>query len=405
MVDSGRLGSEGERSTKLRLDQTGSTSIDIFQRKESLAGFITDTVTLSDHEFLQQHPHPVLLTSMPDEMELAVWTVVLQIKKRVPSGASETALAQKAKDLYFESLSRPHRYYIGRGPECDVVLAPRSISRRHAILEFRDSKWLFADTGSTNGTKVNGQRLTPKTTIVLGPGASKLEFGADTLLWFLPPLAFLNYIKGLKRQVPDTPSEGIPLNNSMVIGSQVMGTTPREPIKLPPKLDVTRTSVRVTPEEIKAKIAEAETNTLIRADDESLLRSDATLHDDQLPTVKSARERSQTSPDRPAPKLDLELRQEAPGLDTQPRLREAIKALAAMDSLISSVTVMLRNNPQPVTLSMAEDGDTTSDVADQLITLGPKLKSVFVKLSVSETPVEIFSTSSSRLGRVSDTGT
>ena len=396
MTDSGRLGAEGNRSTGFRQsDSTDSTSIEIFQRNESLAGFITDTVTLDDREFLYQHPHPVLLTSMPDDISLAVWTVILQIKKRAPSSADEAALVKKAKDL-FESVSRPNRYYIGRGPECDVVLAPRSVSRRHAVLEFREGRWLMVDAGSTNGTRVNGGRLTPKHGIVLGPGASKLEFGADTLLWFLPPMAFLDYIKALKRQAPETPSDGIPLGNSMVI-------TPVDPIKLPPKQEVTKTSIRVSPAD-KAKIAEAETNTMIRKNDEGLLGNDATITDEERVELPRSplRYTGQSGASPPAPNLELRQEQEPIGLSAEPRLREAIKALAAMDSLISSVTVKLKNNPQPVTLSTSEDGDTAGDIADQLMTLGPKLKSVCVKLSVSDTPVEIYSVGSSRLGRVSD---
>ena len=49
---------------------------------------------------------------------------------------------------------------IGRNPECDVVLQPKSVSRRHAAIVRKDGGFLLRDMGSTRGTYVNGQKLT-----------------------------------------------------------------------------------------------------------------------------------------------------------------------------------------------------------------------------------------------------
>lgn len=48
---------------------------------------------------------------------------------------------------------------LGRNPDCDVVLAPKSVSRRHAQLVRRGSEYLLQDLGSTRGTYVNGERV------------------------------------------------------------------------------------------------------------------------------------------------------------------------------------------------------------------------------------------------------
>lgn len=49
---------------------------------------------------------------------------------------------------------------VGRHPNNDVALLLESISRFHARLEQRDNGWLLSDLNSSNGTFVNGERIT-----------------------------------------------------------------------------------------------------------------------------------------------------------------------------------------------------------------------------------------------------
>jgi predicted component of type VI protein secretion system len=50
-------------------------------------------------------------------------------------------------------------FVIGRDEECDLVIADRQVSRRHARIRLEDSQYLLEDLGSKNGTFVNGQEL------------------------------------------------------------------------------------------------------------------------------------------------------------------------------------------------------------------------------------------------------
>ena len=67
---------------------------------------------------------------------------------------------------------------IGRAPECELVLQDNRASRRHARLAARDGVLVLTDLGSTNGTRVNGNRVTE---VVLGAG-DRVQIGETSLV-------------------------------------------------------------------------------------------------------------------------------------------------------------------------------------------------------------------------------
>src|SRR6266436_5203943 len=48
---------------------------------------------------------------------------------------------------------------VGRKEECDLRLDHKSISKMHCVIVKTDGLLLLRDLGSTNGTRVNGQRI------------------------------------------------------------------------------------------------------------------------------------------------------------------------------------------------------------------------------------------------------
>ena len=62
---------------------------------------------------------------------------------------------------------------VGRDADCDVPLASRSVSRRHAIVEKTADGWFLRDLGSANGTFLGEERVTGAPLL---PGAA-LRFG------------------------------------------------------------------------------------------------------------------------------------------------------------------------------------------------------------------------------------
>lgn len=80
-------------------------------------------------------------------------------------------------------LKEKSEIFLGRSPECDIVLADNSVSRRHArVFRGKDGIWV-EDLNSTNGTYLNGKRLKGKArigaedTLYVGLNAFRLGSG------------------------------------------------------------------------------------------------------------------------------------------------------------------------------------------------------------------------------------
>lgn len=71
------------------------------------------------------------------------------------------------------------RFTIGREPACDLTLTDETVSRWHASLTRAAGSWLLDDLGSTNGTRVNGWRVSAPTPVAPGDWVS---FGAATFV-------------------------------------------------------------------------------------------------------------------------------------------------------------------------------------------------------------------------------
>lgn len=67
---------------------------------------------------------------------------------------------------------------IGRSADCQIILDDDYVSTRHARVVAGDEGFYAEDLGSTNGTYVNGQRITAPTTITL---ADSVRIGKTVL--------------------------------------------------------------------------------------------------------------------------------------------------------------------------------------------------------------------------------
>jgi pSer/pThr/pTyr-binding forkhead associated (FHA) protein len=67
---------------------------------------------------------------------------------------------------------------IGRGSDCQIKLDDDYSSTRHARLFLSDGQWWVEDLGSTNGTYLNGQRMTRPVAAEIG---GSIRIGRTTL--------------------------------------------------------------------------------------------------------------------------------------------------------------------------------------------------------------------------------
>ncbi len=69
---------------------------------------------------------------------------------------------------------------LGRSPECSLQLPAAGASRRHASVGWRDGAVILRDLGSTNGTYLNGERLSGEATLRSG---DKIRIGGVDILF------------------------------------------------------------------------------------------------------------------------------------------------------------------------------------------------------------------------------
>jgi ABC-type multidrug transport system ATPase subunit/pSer/pThr/pTyr-binding forkhead associated (FHA) protein len=95
---------------------------------------------------------------------------------------------------------------IGREPDLHIVLAAPGISRRHARVIRRGDEYLLEDTGSSNGTFINGERITDAVPLRSGDNVS---FGRLVTMQFLGPAGDATEVRVLPEEQLASPPTAI----------------------------------------------------------------------------------------------------------------------------------------------------------------------------------------------------
>jgi pSer/pThr/pTyr-binding forkhead associated (FHA) protein len=73
------------------------------------------------------------------------------------------------------------RVVVGRSREADVQVEDSNVSRRHCeVAQENAASWSVTDLGSTNGTELNGQRITGTTALADG---DRITVGGTTIVF------------------------------------------------------------------------------------------------------------------------------------------------------------------------------------------------------------------------------
>lgn len=144
--------------------------------------------------FRARHTHPVLISYEPDDESMegqyrtevisgdawqTVRDVVRDIEASVPPVTSMRPSIPGTVTSISKKQNRPFQDQIGVGrvANVDVSLPLSQVSKYHGYFtQLEDGSCTFTDTGSTNGTTVDSERIPPKTPVPLEDG-SEICFG------------------------------------------------------------------------------------------------------------------------------------------------------------------------------------------------------------------------------------
>ncbi len=104
---------------------------------------------------------------------LALWMLWRDLRQtaRNVTARSVPAIRLEIKNrkqgVTYRAFTQPE-VILGRGAGCDVPLADPSVSARHALLSFHHGQWWLDDLGSSNGTRLNHEKVSTATVLTTG---------------------------------------------------------------------------------------------------------------------------------------------------------------------------------------------------------------------------------------------
>lgn len=177
-------------------------------RYKRLAYYLTTFEDLSWPEFFTAFPSGFLVEKSERFLDKNVMFQFLtdvvedeHVLQQLQNGTVRTAVLNsrvieiaKRKDI-----TQPNMITIGRSPDNDIVIYNKLVSRRHAylLLNHREKKCSLIDIGSSNGTFLNGTKITPHEEYQLAE-ADEISVGPETRVVYFSSKAFHSFLSEIK---------------------------------------------------------------------------------------------------------------------------------------------------------------------------------------------------------------
>ena len=124
---------------------------------------------------------------LPQAVPSPAEAVTAPVAARTPVAASEPPVLLATLEIINEGALKGTRFrlerpiaHIGRGPSNEVRLRDESVSGSHATLTRRGARWVVLDLDSTNGTYVDGERISGERVV---DGVSEIRFGGIKMVF------------------------------------------------------------------------------------------------------------------------------------------------------------------------------------------------------------------------------
>lgn len=141
-----------------------SFSVALSQADHDQLADIKDTLVRELSDAAREHARDEGYTFLgPVEVDIVVdtklWTGAFQIDGRMREGTGGIGAGSLLLPTNERVVLGEHTVTVGRNPDSTIVLADPNVSRQHAEIRPRGTGFVLFDLGSTNGSKVNGNKV------------------------------------------------------------------------------------------------------------------------------------------------------------------------------------------------------------------------------------------------------
>lgn len=148
-----------------------------------------------EREFEEKEGEPAKedkLSNIPNDVKQSAEALEVPLVYEPPFWSAPPKYKYKL-ELVKDGVSKGYRnvwkkpfYLVGRAPVCDIQLEHPSISRQHAVIQYRKTGEAYLyDLGSAHGSFLGKKKVAPKSYVPIEMGRNVLKFGQSTRIYIL----------------------------------------------------------------------------------------------------------------------------------------------------------------------------------------------------------------------------